>query len=308
MNRKRRFIFPLLLLLGAACADGGATLRGTVAEDVVAAFLQAEGREQPLEVRDGSFEVAGIAPQPVRIRVVNRLGDTANLTVDGFPADAEVTFWNIHRVSDELAFPSAVELQGADAVRVNGVRMAGTAALPRQVNVRPATVLAVSGAGDALLLRPTDAALPDLRVLADSAVSVVDNEGEPALTRRLKFGDTVAVRGRTEHGYVIADTLVLPTTARRPADPPPEPPRARLPGRPIVPREITPEVRRRIQEELNARGNDETARQLRRAAEQRPSETDKQIKEREKELRKQEKQGRGRGKAKGKGKNDDGRR
>lgn len=310
-DMKRQRLSITLLLLCAACADRGATLRGTLTDEASGAYLQAADGAEPIELQDdGSFEVSGLAPQPALIRIIGMRGDTATLTVDGFPADAEVALWNVRRTGGGLAFPTTVELQGVNAVRVNGIRMAGAGALPRQVNIQPATVLAVADDGGALLVRPTDAALPDLRVLVASA-SVTDAEGEPALTRRLQFGDTVRVHGHSEHGYVIADTLVLPASARRPAAPPPEPPpvspRNRLPGRPIVPREITPEVRKRIREEFESRGNDEAARRLRNEVNQRQNEAREQAKNHDKEARKRE-QDRGRGKAKGKRKKDGGRR
>ena len=71
-----------------------------------------------------------------------------------------------------FAFPRSVELDGADVVTVNGMRLAPHGRIPREVDERGA-VLAWSSDVGALLVRPANPRLPDLRVVVGKATEVV---------------------------------------------------------------------------------------------------------------------------------------
>jgi len=107
------------------------------------------------------------------------------------------------------AFPATVEITGASVVRVNGIRMMNPAALPDTVDA-PGVVLAAASDRSALLVRPTDAQLPDLRVVVTPTTSVVTPDSLAADIRGLSVGDSVHVRGPTERGLVVTDRLILP--------------------------------------------------------------------------------------------------
>ncbi|HEX8245765.1 MAG TPA: hypothetical protein VF541_19790, partial [Longimicrobium sp.] len=115
------------------------------------------------------------------------------------------------RVDDatHLAFPESVGLTGADLVMVNGVRMGREARVPAQVDA-PGRVLAISPQHDALLLRPDDGALPDLRVVIGFAAETVTPAGDAVEIGRVRAGDSIRVQGRGDQGFVVATKLIVP--------------------------------------------------------------------------------------------------
>ena len=86
--------------------------------------------------------------------------------------------------------------------------MASADAIPQDVNV-PGTVLAVSDDGDALVVRPTDTAMPDLNVLVTPASVVRTIDGDLVEPDQLEFGDSLRVSGIGESGHVIAAEIMV---------------------------------------------------------------------------------------------------
>jgi len=208
---RMRILVPALVL--AACGGGG---DGAVVEATFAPGVSADGvwvvESERRERADSSgFRLAELTPGPMSIRLLSG-GDTAALLdVSGLPPDATLRLREL-RVDAEsrLAFPRAVELDGAQIVTINGMRMAPEERIPRKVDIRGA-VLAWSSDVGALLVRPADARLPDLRVVVGTATEVVGTDGGGADPVGMNPGDSIRVEGRRQESYVLASRLTLPT-------------------------------------------------------------------------------------------------
>ena len=204
----------LLAGLAAGCGGGGrATVEAAFAPGasggVDAVSVAESGRSEGAD--SAGFRLTGLTPGPARLRLL-RGGDTVGiLQVAALPAGARLRLHGL-RVDPPsgLAFPASVELDGARTVTVNGVRMGSAARIPRRVDLRGA-VLGWSAEAGALLLRPDDPGIPDLRVLVTTATEVVGTDGGGADPAGIAVGDTVRVEGRREDPYVSASRLVLPT-------------------------------------------------------------------------------------------------
>lgn len=207
---------PVLFLttfLLAACGGGeGATitLRGSFASedgDPPTRVLAVEAQREA-EVAAGAFELPQLTAGPVTLLVLSGPDTLATMAVGNLPAGAEVALGGI-RVDPESrrAFPTT--LDGAELLMVNGLRMGPADRLPSRVDA-PGTVLAVSESFDVLLLRPDDAAMPDLRVVVSPATTVATPDGDPVRVEAIAVGDSVRVRGESGRGLVLADTLTVP--------------------------------------------------------------------------------------------------
>ena len=100
-------------------------------------------------------------------------------------------------LNDGRAYPT--RLGGEGAATVNGLRMAADATLPDRISAE-VVVLAASRRGDAMIVRPTDRALPDLRVVVTPGTAIDPGIGdlEP------RTGDRLWIEGATEAGYLVA--------------------------------------------------------------------------------------------------------
>lgn len=213
----RARVLPSALLLLAACGGGGGTasVRGAFRDGHVPAVgpdtlhVRVQGSSGRVPVLDGAFTLEGVAPGAVALRFGRGDGDAARMELEGVPEGGAVELRGI-RVDREsgLAFPAAVGLEGAETVRVNGLRYAARP-LPAEVEA-VGTVLAASRGGDAFLVRPADAALPDLRVVVGPLTETTTPDGDPVPPEELARGDTVTVAGSTRGGYLLASRIVAP--------------------------------------------------------------------------------------------------
>jgi|GEM_PF-1548612 len=212
---RRPLLLPLIVLL-SACGGDGVLLRGSLREDVLRAlgdslFVQVEGGER-VPVRGGSFELTDVPAGAVRL-LVGSGEDAASMDLREIPEGAELGLEGI-RVDREsgLAFPSDLRIEGGKTVLVNGIRRAPPEALPATVATE-GVVLAASPAGDALLFRPADPSLPDLRVVVPAAAETTTEDGDPVSPEGVEDGDSIRLEGGTEGAYVVARRLVLPRRA-----------------------------------------------------------------------------------------------
>ncbi len=214
---RRPVLLPLstLLFAAAACARDAVSIRGTLRDTGAGGPVSvwAAEAERESRVTDGAFELKDLTPGPITLLVLSGADTLGRMIVPDLPAGASLDMQGI-RVdrSSKRAFPTSVTMEGARVVRINGIRMASERALPGTVDEQ-GTVLAVARDGQALVLRPFRDGLPDLRVVIGPATEAASPDGDPVQVGALSPGDTVTVRGRSDRGYVIATTLVMPRTA-----------------------------------------------------------------------------------------------
>lgn len=202
---------PVLFLASCGGGDEGAAVEATFAPGLTASGVWVVESERSEPADSAGFRVADLTPGPASLRLL-RGSDTAGvLNLSGLAPGTRVRLRDLRVDSRSgFAFPRSVELDGAPAVMVNGLRMAPAGRVPRRVDVR-AAVLGWSPDAGALLVRPEDARLPDLRVVVGMATEVVGTDGGGADATTLQPGDSVRVEGRFQEGYVIATRLTLPT-------------------------------------------------------------------------------------------------
>lgn len=206
-----RILIAALALAACGGGDEGAVVEGTFAPGVSADGVWVVESERRENADSSGFRVADLTPGPMSLRLV-RGGDTAAiLNVSGLPPGATLRLRELRVDGDSrYAFPRSVELDGADVVTVNGLRMGPEGRIPREVDVRGA-VLAWSSDIGALLVRPEDPRMPDLRVVVGMSTQVVGTDGGGADPVNIRPGDSVRVEGRRDEGYVVASRITVPT-------------------------------------------------------------------------------------------------
>lgn len=207
---------PIILLCVAAVAAGGCsqrdvTLRGSLGEGWrdERLFVSVEGMPERVEIQGDTFALSGISAGRVTLRIGSEDAEIARIDIRELAAGASLSLDRLRRDrSRDLAFPSAIRVEGGGPVTINGIRMADPGALAPRLEA-DGVVLALSGGRRRILVRPRSGDLPDLPVVATDSTHVLDAEGEEASLRRLSPGDTVQVAGRTEAGYLYAERITL---------------------------------------------------------------------------------------------------
>lgn len=199
---------PVVLALLAGCGGAPATIHGTVADDVRADSVWHFGGEARAELDADTFRLESLRGDTIDLRFTGSDGLHARMEIRDVRPGARVRLHGIW-IDDDVAHASGVTLEGTDAVTINGIRMGDPQRLPAEVEV-DAVVLAASGSGDALLVRPLDGDLPDLRIVGTPATNVRTRDGDPTDRDEATAGDTIRVVGATHAGYVVASELVLP--------------------------------------------------------------------------------------------------
>ncbi|HEX8671424.1 MAG TPA: hypothetical protein VF710_06020 [Longimicrobium sp.] len=161
------------------------------------------------EVSDDGFKLDGLATSPISLRLV-QTGDTVGrIDIADLPAGSRAVLHGLRTdTRSGRAFPSTVELTGAQSVTVNGIRMMNEGAIPSTVDA-DAVVLAASADRRALLVRPANEQLPDLRVVVTPVTAVVTRDSLAADISTLSIGDSVRVGGKRKRGFIVADRLTL---------------------------------------------------------------------------------------------------
>jgi hypothetical protein len=168
------------------------------------------------EVRDDAFEIDGLATSPISLRLVQSGDTVGRIDITDLPPGSRAVLHELRTdARSGRAFPSTVELTGAQSVTVNGIRMMNEGALPATVDA-DGVVLAAAGDRRALLVRPTDEQLPDLRVVVTPLTAVVTSDSLAADIATLSIGDSVRVHGKRERGFIVADRLILPLASAAP--------------------------------------------------------------------------------------------
>lgn len=214
MRRTETAIFLTITTL-AACGRGGTrvSIRGDFVDTTaVPTSVFAVEAGQSAEVTHGAFELRELGAGPVTLRLVRDADTVATLSLQNVPAGTELRLHGLETDGPtRRAFPRSLAVNGPSVLVLNGIRMARGEGLPERVDAR-GTVLAASGDRAALLVRPNDAWLPDLRVVVGLGTETMSPDSahvEPATIAR---GDSVRVEGRTDNGFVVASRI---TTWRR---------------------------------------------------------------------------------------------
>ena len=202
---------PALALAACGGGEDGAAVEGTFAPGFAptGVWVMESERSEPADT--AGFRLADLTPGPVSLRLLSGSDTAAVLNVSGLATGARLRLEGL-RVDREsgFAFPRGIQLDGDDVVTVNGLRMAPASRIPREVDVRGA-VLAWSSDAGALLVRPDERNLPDLRVVVGMATQVVGEDGGGADATMLEPGDSIRVEGRAQEGYVVASRVTVPT-------------------------------------------------------------------------------------------------
>ncbi|HEX8209053.1 MAG TPA: hypothetical protein VF584_02615 [Longimicrobium sp.] len=168
------------------------------------------------EVRDEAFKIDGLATSPISLRLLQSGDTVGRIDIADLPPGSRAV---LHALRTDArsgrAFPSTVELTGAQSVTVNGIRMMNEGALPATVDA-DGVVLAASGDHRALLVRPANEQLPDLRVVVTPVTAVLTSDSLAADITTLSIGDSVRVGGNRERGFIVASRLTLPLASAAP--------------------------------------------------------------------------------------------
>ena len=174
---------PALALAACGGGEDGAAVEGTFAPGFAPTGVWVVESERSEPADSAGFRLADLTPGPVSLRLMSGSDTAAVLNLSGLAPGAWLRLEGL-RVDREsgMAFPRTVQLDGGEMVTVNGLRMAPAGRIPREVDVRGA-VLAWSSDAGALLVRPDEARLPDLRVVVGMATEVVGEDGGGAYVR-----------------------------------------------------------------------------------------------------------------------------
>ena len=194
---------PVLALL-AACGGDAVTVRGSLLEGNPATEVYVVGQPLRAAVEADSFVIEGVPGEVVELEFAEEGERLGRMRIEQW-SGRDLALRGIW-FDDGVAYASA--LDGETRAVINGLRMAGPEALPSSINAA-GRVLALSRDADALVLRPLEEGLPDLRVLVTPGTAFEWESGEPADVF-VNIGDTLRVEGQVEAGYVVATALVLP--------------------------------------------------------------------------------------------------
>lgn len=210
-----RRIFPILTAILpalAACGGGGerVSIRGSFADTAaVPTAVFAVEAERQVEVKRGTFDLRGLSAGPVTLRLVRGVDTVATVALHNVPAGTELQLNGLQTDAETgRAFPRSVGLNGAPVLLVNNLRMGRDDAVPAQVDAR-GLVLAAADDRAALLVRPADAAIPDLRVVVGLSTATVRPDSTPLEPSAVRAGDSVRVEGRADGGFVVATRLTV---------------------------------------------------------------------------------------------------
>jgi hypothetical protein len=209
--RFRRFMRAIVLLLSAmvaaGCRDGTAAIEGGLRDPDAATIVWVDGADQRAAIAGASFRLEAVRKDTLELRFASDSDDVGTMRLLGLGSGARLTLHGIW-FDDGVAFPSSIELSGTRLVNINGIRMASPERVTGRVEI--AGELLANGGGEALILRPLDDGLPDLRVVVPREATVRGEDGEPISLNRLQFGDSLTVRGMAEDGYLHASEVIVP--------------------------------------------------------------------------------------------------
>ncbi len=217
--RARDLLFGTVLLVIVGCDGDRTVIRGSLTpadtgcEGDRVLQVAIAGSADTARIRDCRFTLKTTASGSFSLRFLRDGKAAGRMYVEGLPPAVRLTLRDVW-FDERLAFPTSVALKGAEAVTINGLRMAEANRLPRRLQ-EDATVLGRSDDADALLVRPSDPSLPDLYVRSDAGTRVVATDGSPGSLARLSAGDPVRIEAAHAGDYLLAQRIVVPAPPRR---------------------------------------------------------------------------------------------
>ncbi|CAN5674176.1 hypothetical protein BH23GEM8_BH23GEM8_22950 [soil metagenome] len=201
----RSILIWATMVLTAGCGGRESTLSGTLAEGEDVTHVWVVGGTERTAVVNDSFHISRITGDPVEILFARGEREAGRMELRDIPRGTHLSLRGI-AVDDMLAFPASMVGDDDVIVSVNGVRLGTPGSIPGSVDGWT-TLLSRTRSGDALLVRPDGARLPDLRVVITPGTEIRTEDGDPTSLERTDFGDSIRIVGRREAGFVIA-TLV----------------------------------------------------------------------------------------------------
>lgn len=204
----RYLYLPILAIGTAACGSNHTAIAGTLADSTAATEVSigSTGLTAPIEA--GAFRLDAVEGDTVELRFHDGDDEVGRMVVAGVRGSGELSLQRVW-FEDGEALPASVDRGSDDPVLVNGLRMSAAASLPRSIDVR-GVVLAVSDIGDAMIVRPDQDDLPDLKVLVAPAAAVRGPDGEDFDADDVESGDSVRVNGSSIGDYImVGEMLVL---------------------------------------------------------------------------------------------------
>jgi hypothetical protein len=208
-----RFLACLCLgLLLSACRARDATVQGSLVDGSDVSRVWVVGITDPTRVVDGEFRLEGLPAGPIDLRFGDDERELGRLLIADVPAGATLRLHRVWIDDRGYAFPSRIE--GRDLLVINQLRWAPDGAMGGEVD-GTMQVLAAARDGDAVIVRPVDSEGPDLRVVITGATLARTTDGDPVDRLRLRFGDTIDVRGQGQGGFVMAREIVVARAVAR---------------------------------------------------------------------------------------------
>lgn len=208
----RRPMRPLPALLAAcllaACGTEETTISGTLDPELAVTHVWVLGGPERAVVDASAFRIEGIVGDTVDLRFADEDGERGRMRIEGVPPGAVVELREVW-VEEGRAFPARVTLEGVEQLTINGLRYAPVERLDDEIEAE-GEVLSVSDDGDALLVRPADGSLPDLRIVITPGSRILSPDGEPLEAESIASGDSIRLRASREGSYFLATELVLP--------------------------------------------------------------------------------------------------
>jgi hypothetical protein len=210
---------PLLvaLITIAGCRADEATIQGTLLDDDEAGWVWIDGETDRVQVAAGEFRLDNVVGDTIDLRFASDDGDEGRMRILGLRGGSTLTLDGVW-IEDDWAFATAVGLEGSRVVEINRIRMAPAETLEGDLAI-DGTLLAVSRGDDALIVRPSDDQLPDVRVVVTPATVIESVDGDPVSLSAVDFGDSMTVRGVAEGGYLMAAEIQFPRAVAVGAEP-----------------------------------------------------------------------------------------
>jgi hypothetical protein len=210
---------PLLVVLItiAGCRPDDSTIQGTLLDDDEAAWVWIDGETDRVEIAGGEFRLENVVGDTVDLRFASDDGDEGRMRILGLRGGSTLSLDGLW-IEDDWAFVTSVGLEGSRVVEINRMRMAPAETLEGDLAI-DGTLLALSGGEDALIVRPADDQLPDVRVVVTPATVIESVDGDPVSLSEIDFGDSLTVRGVAEGGYLMAAEIQFPRSVAVGAEP-----------------------------------------------------------------------------------------